>query len=73
MSEFVHRDLILALVRYANLTTEYENLRKHKRGLIQTSALYFFTIMMNVPDEQIQYVMVDKYLNIFSYSSVKIK
>mmetsp|Transcript_34363 Transcript_34363/g.31079 ORF Transcript_34363/g.31079 Transcript_34363/m.31079 type:complete len:100 (-) Transcript_34363:223-522(-) len=49
--EPIHRDLVLALVRFSNLTKEYENLRKYKKGLIQTSALYFFTIVMNIQDD----------------------
>lgn len=56
--DFVHKDLILALVRFSNLRIEYENIRKYKMGLLVTTALYFFTIVLNIPDEQIYYIMV---------------
>jgi len=61
----VYSDLILALTRYSNLRNEYENLRKYKKGLITTSSLYFFTIILQMNDPQITHIL--KQDNVLNY------
>lgn len=57
-AEFIFKDTILAITRYNNMRTEYENLLKYKKGLLFTSAIYFFNTIMDANDVQLYFLMV---------------
>ena len=48
----------MGLTRYSLMRVEFENLKKYKKGLLYNSSLYFFSVIITMQNEQLNFIMV---------------